>query len=272
MKRVALLQFHRDWEVCRDRLQLLHAFNPGVEMYGLFGGESADFESARDVFEDAALVWHLAGHEARWKWYNTDLGVREWYRSVGHRVPFDVLHVVQWDLLLLAPLDELYAPIPAGALGLTGITPIEAIADRWHWTLNEPHRTELVRLSELVVERFRVEPPAHACLGPGYCLPRAFLDEYAAMDVPELCHDELRLPLFARILGFPVADSGFYPRWFDAKEERFFNANGDEIAEARIREELQRPAGRRAFHPFRKVFETAERQPPGAPTPLEVPE
>lgn len=272
MKRVAILQFHRDWDVCANRLDLLRAFNPGLETYGLFGGEAENFARAREIFDDPRRVWHFRGRDARWKWQNTDLSVLAWYRDFGRDLVFDVLHVVQWDLLLLDSLENLYAPVPPDALGLTGVTSLRAISDRWHWTLVEPHKTELVRLGELVVRRFGTEPPFEVCLGPGYCLPRAFLERYAETDVPELAHDELRLPLFARILGFRVADTEFYPRWFDVSEERFFNANGEEISEALIREELQRPAGRRAFHPFRKVFEMAELQPPGAPTPLEVAE
>ena len=49
------------------------------------------------------------------------------------------------------------------------------------------------------------EEPFVACLGPGYCLPREFLRRYANLDVPELGHDELRLPLFGRLLGLEVA-------------------------------------------------------------------
>jgi hypothetical protein len=256
MKRMALLQFHRDLEVAANRLRLLEDLNPRLAVYGLFGGEGSDFASARAVFgARPEAVHHLEASDPRWKWQNTDLGVLDWFRGVGRHLAFDVLHVIQWDLLLLDSLDNLYARVPTVALGLTGVTPLRAIADRWHWTRVEPHRTELVELGDFVAARFGAEPPIEACLGPGYCLPRAFLDLYAKTDVPELGHDELRLPLFARILGFPVADTGFYPRWFDRDEERYFNANGEEIDESTIRRELSRPGGRRAFHPFRRVFE-----------------
>jgi hypothetical protein len=139
-------------------------------------------------------------------------------------------------------------------VGLTGVTPLETIADRWPWTVNEPHRSELALLKDFVSKRYGYEEAYRACLGPGYCLPRTFLDAYAAADVPELCHDEVRLPLFASILGFEIADTGLYPRWFDTFEEQFFNANDDDIDERLIRSELARPRGRRAFHPFRREF------------------
>lgn len=270
MKRIALFQFHKDWDVCANRLRLLRRFNPGVEVYGLFGGEEGDLVRARGISSDSDGIWHLAGRDARWKWQNTDLCVREWHHKVGRHIAFDVVHVVQWDLLLFDSLENLFARIPPNALGLTGLTSIAAIADRWHWTLNEPHKTELIRLREFVAERHGAKPPDQACLGPGYSLPRAFLDRYAAIDVPELGHDELRLPLFARILGFPIADTGFYPLWFDVEGERLFNANSDEIEEAMIRSELMRPGGRRVFHPFRRSFEGPEVEALLAGTRLEV--
>jgi hypothetical protein len=256
MRRLALLQYHGDFDVAASRVRNLRASNPGVLVCGLFGGGPADAAAADAVFGgDRELVYHLASRDPRWKWQNTDLAVREWYRDVGRGLSFDVLHVVQWDLLLLDSLDRLYAHVPEGALALTAPTPIASIADRWHWTLVEPHRSELPALAAHVEECYGASAPDGACLGPGYALPREFLERYASADVPELCHDEIRLPLFARIFGFPVADTGFYPTWFDPEGERFFNANGDEIEEAVIRNELRRPGGRRVFHPFRRAFE-----------------
>jgi Glycosyl transferase family 2 len=258
MKRIALLQFHKDWEVCRNRAQLLRAMNPGLEIHGLFGGDPEKLEEAQHFLGTELDSLYLLRHPDReWNRKNTDLAVRSWYRDFGAHRDFDVAHSVQWDLLLLAPLSVLYRDVPGESVGLTGLTTVDAIADRWHWTQNEPHRSDFVRLKELVERRFGYDMPFRACLGPGYCLPRKFLDAYAHADVPELGHDEIRLPLYAAILGFEVADTGFYPRWFDTLEERFFNAASDDIDEQLIRSELARPRGRRAFHPFRREFALA---------------
>jgi hypothetical protein len=86
------------------------------------------------------------------------------------------------------------------------------------------------------------------------------LDQYAAIDPPELCHDELRLPLFAQILGFPIADTGFRRRWHDRDEDRFFNTNALEIAVSTVMTERAKPDGRRAFHPFRVAFDPRGRR------------
>jgi Glycosyl transferase family 2 len=255
MKRVALLQFHKDWDVCRNRTALLRAYNPGLEVHGLFGGEAGSLQTARAALNgDLVGIYRPSLRESSWNKKNTDLAVRSWYRDVGRQIDFDLLHVIQWDLLFFDSLPRIYAEVPSEAVGLTGVIPLETIADRWPWTVNEPHRTELALLKNFASRRYGYEEAYRACLGPGYCLPRKFLDAYAVADVPELCHDEIRLPLFASILGFEIADTGLYPRWFDTFEERFFNANDDDIDERLIRSELSRPRGRRAFHPFRREF------------------
>jgi hypothetical protein len=88
----------------------------------------------------------------------------------------------------------------------------------------------------------------------GRLLPKAFLARYAAIDLRRLGREELRLPLFAQILGFQIADTGFHRQWHNRDEDRFFNAGGSEIELGAISEELAKPNGRRAFHPVRSVF------------------
>ena len=256
MKRIALFQFHTDWDVCMNRIRMLRARNPEVDIYGLFGGESPQWAEARHVLAGQFVdIYNLRDRDRLWKWQNTDLAVRQWYCDAGHQVQFDVVHVLQWDLLIFDSLENAYRGVPCGAVALSGITTVDAISSRWHWTTHEPHKTQLTQLKEFAREHYADQQPLQACLGPGYCLPREFLSLYAAANVPTLGHDELRLPLFARLLGFQTVDTGFYRGWFNEAEEMVFNANGDEIQDSVIEEELRRVDGRRVFHPYRRVFE-----------------
>jgi len=255
IRRAALLTFHRDWEVCRSRISLLRMLNPGVEVHGLFGGEGTDFaEAARHLDREFDTLAPCDVGTTRWRWQHTDLVIRDWYVRYGHVLAIDILHVLQWDLLLFAPLDRLYQHVPLDAMALTGITPLTAIADRWHWTRVEPHRTETPALFALARERWGFAGEPTACVGPGTALPRRFLERYAAEQIPELGHDEVRLPLFAQLFGLRLVDTGFYPEWFNAETERPFNANGAELQLDVVRAELSRTDGRRAFHPCRESF------------------
>ena len=68
MKRIALLQFHRDWEVCANRVRLVRAFNPDVEIFGLFGGEEEGLAEARSALSaEVVNVYPVRGRDRRWK-------------------------------------------------------------------------------------------------------------------------------------------------------------------------------------------------------------
>ena len=47
MKRIVLFRFHKDLNICINRLKLLHRFNPGIQIIGLWGGEASGFQEAQ---------------------------------------------------------------------------------------------------------------------------------------------------------------------------------------------------------------------------------
>jgi hypothetical protein len=262
MRSIALFLFHKEFEVCADRLDLLHYFNAGLKIFGLFGGYHAEADHARRAVASRLEALHIIDNRcATWKWLNTDLAVRAWYKQFGHTIRFDRIYVLQWDLLLLDNLKNLYGAVPEGALGLTGMVALSDISHRWAWSKNYPHRYELERFEGYLRSRFGCNGGLTVCLGPGYCLPRAFLDRYSEEQPPDFPHDEARLPGFARALGFATADTGFYPKWFDSEVETTFNADSAEILDETILREISSPRGRRAFHPYRRVFLHRDRLP-----------
>lgn len=78
---------------------------------------------------------YVSRHSGPWNWKNGDLLLLDWYREAGHRLSFDVLHFLEWDLLLAEPLERLYAAVPPQAVGLTAPTPLSVIGDDWRWTM-----------------------------------------------------------------------------------------------------------------------------------------
>jgi O-methyltransferase len=255
-KRIVVLRFDRDPLYCRSVVARLRALNPGVPIHGLYGAGPGLRERA--VRLGARPVLGLDGcyslrHEGRWNWRNGDLALLEWYREVGRRLDFDIVHLLEWDVLLLVPLAQAYAAVPPGAVGLTCLTPASSLAGRWEW-LREPER---VREWEGLLAHARTQwghaAEPLACLGVGPVLPRAFLDAYAALEPTELGHDELRLPLAAHALGFPLVDTGFRRSWDDPAEDRWFNVGGPLVTPATVAAEAADPAGRRVFHPVRPL-------------------
>jgi len=254
-RRAVVVVFHKEWQLCRSRVRLLRALNPDIAVHAILGGSRSEHAEATACLEsvvDSSSSCRLG--DGRWQWQHTDLVIRDWHRHHGRAHAFDVLHVMQWDLLLFAPLAHLYRHVPPEAIALTGLTALEEIRDRWYWTTAEPHGTEAQALFESARIRWPFTGEGKACLGPGMALPRSFLDRYADEDIPELGHDELRVPLFGEIFGHDLIDTGFYPRWFDPDSECLFNANGLELTVPDVRRELNNRHGRRAFHPCRLSF------------------
>jgi hypothetical protein len=174
-----------------------------------------------------------------------------WFRDVGHGIPFDILHVVEWDLLLLEPLDKLYASVPTAAVGLTALTPISELESEWTWLRRAENRREWEALLACARAKWGYDDVPHGCLAPGACFPRSFVEAYASIDPPVLCNDELRVPLFAQILGFEIVDTRLRGQWRGEREHPFFHFRNRDVELGAIRAELAKPNGWRAFHPVR---------------------
>ncbi|SRR6056297_19364 len=253
MRRVGLFRYHSNPDICRNRLKLFSQLNPDIEVYGLYGGKEEDFS-----FYDAYLKDFLGGNYCLrdktyiWKWKNGDLSIREWYKNYGKHKKFDVVHILEWDLVIMGKLDELYSHIPPDSLGVTGLTPLVSIEKEWFWTRDTKQKAEWKVLKEHVRKFNGFSGPYFASVAPGLSIPRSFLEQYSEMPVPDLCNDELRLPLYAKALDFEIYDTGFFKKWFSKTEKQYFNCNEFAIKEKKLLKELKKKKGRRVFHPFRE--------------------
>lgn len=267
-RRLVVFRFDRDPLVCRSRVRLLRALNPGVPLHGMYGGDRptprAAAQAARMLLSLDGL--HTSSHDGRWNWKNGDLALLDWFRDVGRRLTFDVLHLIEWDLVCARPLAEVYADVPLESLGLTCLTPVTDLEGRWEWLSGPERLADWAGLLEHAGRAWGpVVPPLRACLGVGPCIPRPFLECYASVEASERCHDELRFPLAAGCLGFEVADTGFRRGWWSSADDRCFNVGGRLVDGSVIHRELTDPKGRRAFHPVRRRLDLGDL--PGADLP-----
>src|SRR5690348_7771633 len=130
--RAILFVFHRELELCESRVALLRRLNPGLALYAHFGGRPEEASDAR-AWASRCQIETTCTRESdpEWKWKNTDLLVLEWFLDRGRRQRFDVLYVIQWDLVLFEPLPALFGAVPTDAVGLSGLTDLELIRDVW---------------------------------------------------------------------------------------------------------------------------------------------
>jgi hypothetical protein len=255
MQRVILFRFHANPIICKNRLILLKKFNPGVSIFGLFGGEEKKYPEFKNKLKPYLKnIYCVRGKTGFWKRLNGDLAVRLWYQVIGKTLSFDMLHVVEWDLLFFDSLNRIYSDIPEGCVGLAALTALKNVENKWALTSKEPYKSQWQTLLKFAQAKFSYRQEPFASQGPGPCLPRSFLEKYSNTEIPDLGNDELRLPLFSQIFGFKLYDTGLQKKWFDKEEEKFFNCDKVDIRISTIKKELSLLSGKRAFHPFRKLI------------------
>lgn len=205
MKRLILFRFHDHLLPCRNRLRILKRHNPRTPIHGLYGGPAKRAGYfARKLAPWLDGFYHIPVESSYWKRTHGDLAIRLWHRDVGHALDFAALHLLEWDLLLAESLDEIYRQVPVGAVALSAPTPLRQIQNAWWWfTGANPEvarfRREWNNLIRHARDQYGFTGEPLACEFPGALLSREFLDRYAAAEIPEWCHDELRVPLFAAV-------------------------------------------------------------------------
>lgn len=263
MRLAILFWFYRDVIVCKNRLRQWRSHNPGVPIFGLFGGEPAE----RSAYE-AALAPYLDDFWAypepadpSWKWRNGDLVLSRWFAERGRDLAWDTVWVAQWDLVAVRPIARLVPRLRPGELLLSGLRPVREVEPWWQW-VQGTKRQEYDAFLAHVTDRFGpVEDPL-CCQFIGFVAPRRFLERYAALEPMELGFLEYKLPILAQVLGIPFADDPcFRPWWAEdpttasaKRSHRLVHAWPTELHLGMILYESHRPGGRRVFHPFRSIY------------------
>jgi hypothetical protein len=259
-----LFWFYRDPALCADRLRLLKRYNAGVPIYGLYGGPPAE----AGVFQRALAPWlddfyaYAVEQSSAWKWRNGDLMIAEWFRARGHALAWDSVVVVQWDMLVLGDVRDLFADLGRDEILLSSLCPVEEVAAHWYWMRASQRKNH---------ERFRAfqehlrtshgyDGPLYACLFLVVCLPRRFLDPFSRIEAPELGWIEYRVPTYANLFGVPLRRLERFDGWWHSapdarrtpRRERVLVATGSipSIPMRTVRYHLRRPGGARIFHPF----------------------
>lgn len=266
MKLALLFWFYKEFRICRGRLRLLRRLNPGVAIFGLYGGPVGDAENARrrlgPLLDD---FYAYAGEEdAPWKWRHGDLLVAAWHRHRGHALAWDTVVLVQWDMLLLRPVSELLAKLTPGEALFSGFRPAAEVSAWWGWLKGEDpeKRADRDRFVAFLREQQGYTGELWCCLFIVVCLPRRLLDLYLASGPPEAGFLEYKLPTLAVCWGVPVCRSHPFEPWWASnpathhapRAARILNAVGDELDLRTALEEVASNRGPGILHPYRSRF------------------
>lgn len=255
-----LFWWYKEPEICAGRLRLLRRLNPDLQIYGLYGGPILQ---GRDASPLASLLdddWAFEEDRSpEWKWHHGDVMLGAWYRERGTHLAWDVVAIMQWDLLALAPLRRFFGNVARDQIYLPGLRPLEEVEDCWWWARpHTPQRDELSRFRAMMAARYGFNGPYLACQFVMGLLPRRFLEEFVRNPEPELGFLEYKLPAFASHMGLRFLElprlEVVWPMDLHTKGRVLLTAAKREIDDAVIANECLKPGGARLFHPVSRPF------------------
>ncbi len=253
---IILFRYHHNIDLVKNRLQLLKMMEPDKPIFGIYGGKHSDFKEAADVLngwlENNFLI---PVDDGKWKWLHGDITFKMWYQKVGKHIRFEDAYIVEWDLLILEALYNLYPTTNQNRIFCTGLIPLEKVSNFWYW-MNEKNKPKVEAFFKQVQDYYKTPFIRYASLGPGLCAPRSFFEGLLDLRLFEAdISDELKIPVWSQIMGLTPMANDFYKKWFSFFEMRCFNANMRNIRYRTIARELNKKNGRRVFHPFGEAVE-----------------
>lgn len=247
MKRIILFRFHKNPEVCINRLKLLKKLNPDIPIYGL-GENIKNIEKLYKAgIED---VFTIKNKSKRWKWLNGDLAILKWFNNIGKNLNFDILHVIEWDLLLTEPLTKIYKKPSKNTVYMSGLIKLKkARKHNWSYLTGSNYQT-VQWFKKHLQKTFSKKVNGKIGLFPGVSLGYNFLKKYNNIDrIPEIINDEFRVGMYASMFeNIKLKDTKFY-KWNKKTNQinKNFNSKNNRIPKKRV---LNNKNKVKAFHPF----------------------
>lgn len=244
MKRAILFRYHDHMDVCANRIAILRHYNPDMPIWGMYGGNDPSAPRMIGLDQDYALPFS----NAQFKWEHGDLCIRQWFIDQGHAFDFDMIHVVEWDLILLASIEELFGHIKDGVAVSNRLLLSQLRDEGWGWITNPKRAAQFEELRAVIATRHGVQLTPETMYAGSFgtaALSRPFLEAFAAEDIPALTHDEIRMPSFATAYGMPVHNTNVTkdnPFW--NCEKRYYSAKDVQGASPR----------QRVFHPVKEIL------------------
>lgn len=234
MNRAVLLRFHKDPQLVQNRIELLRYFNPNLPIYGLYGGIPEEFESFANQLTGLDHIATLDITDPNIKWRFSDFSILSWFEQHGKFLPFDVLHISEYDLVMLESMEKIYPYFPdqQPPVYLTGLKPLAEVKVRSNWFTNQDFPVaECLELEQLFKNKYGLKNLLGS-KSPGSTLTKEFLMGYAQLDLPLIGFDEMRQPAIAQILGIEIKDTGFCREFWDEPDNpdfHLFNTDNVEI-------------------------------------------
>lgn len=172
----------------------------------------------------------------------------EWYRERGKFLPFDLLAVVQWDLLLLDSVDALFEGMKSSDVFFSSAKPVGPIESSWFWTSDPREKPSYDEFRRHLIRDCQYEGPPWCCEFVVACLPRSFFERWLEISRPNVGFMEYSLPTYARMFGHDFHRCAY----LDTSEgwRALLSAKKEPVHLLSVIVHNLTTAKKRAFHPF----------------------
>lgn len=272
MQMAILFLFYKEFGLCRSSLKRLRRLNPGVRIFAYHTGAPENGLSAKaevEGFVDDFYAFPLE-RDARWRWEHFDQILMTWYERHGQGLEWDSVFLVQWDMLVAAPIRSLYPGLRADQVLLPGLERMGDI-DRWYH-FADPRNSDLSGFKSWLAERFAYRGDVYVYPIVVVVLPRAFFAAAQRLGYPEVGYIEYTLPTMAHVYDLEIVRDARYAVWWNPEangggniehlpEGCVISVFAQEMPRSLVYAELARRGGARMFHPvYRRIPAIAERR------------
>ena len=263
MELAILFWCYKEAGICANKLRLLRHYNPDTPIYVLFGGALAEakrFETEFLPYVDDFYVFP-EDKSPHWKWKNGDMLISRWFSERGHRLKWDSITVIQWDMLVFAPVEKLFLHVKKDELLLPGARPVAEVRQRCYWVM--PQYEHYREYEDFLREYHLQERDAWYCALIVAVFPRAFLERFSGRKNPETGFLEYTIPTLAKLWGFDFCTQHSYTQWYTGPMfckdpphpyHKMLNSVQEECRDRYVLLHLLDPWGLRIFHPHSRDF------------------
>jgi hypothetical protein len=223
MKDFVVITAYRSPRLCQGRVQLLQRLNPRVKVVCIYTGPTAKAHTFQRVFDVCHYHYILPTQDTRKNWGNLDQAYARWWLEQGSGLHANRLLFVDWDVLLLEPVDRLLNQFRAGSAHFCRVFPVIDLS-KDHWAREFTAANSLKALDPANPS----QPLSRAILFAWGCCASDFTAvAHTVLDLKGYC--EMRLPFAFRRAGMALQN-------FEPQPLPFASASGLGLSRAALRQ------------------------------------
>ncbi|MDP1845664.1 MAG: hypothetical protein Q8L09_02840 [Candidatus Moranbacteria bacterium] len=266
MKELAILfWFYKKPLICKNHLLLLKRNNPGLRIYGLYGGDLKKVDRYKKILGEYLDDFYASPFKnSKWKWINGDLILLDWFRKRGKNLSWESLAVVQWDMLVFGKLAKIFRDAKRNQLYFSAFRSLDKdLENCWMWTKpGSIHRKNYLNFRKHIKKIYGYDKKILCCLFIFQIFTRSFFEKYSLVKKKYIGMLEYKIPTYAKIFKIPIFQKDTGARWFTKKLSKTpspLNADSNEVSKTFIKSELRKKNGFRMFHPFNKIWNDSQK-------------